>query len=108
MSEALEILRDIVDDRAPGTTDPVINLRTGLTFRAEIEPLSDLDLVTELGRDSRASHYFHVGDRAADIAAGDKVTALNAMFQILVGPAPDNAANPLRRFLAMQLTGKDA
>ena len=107
MSESLDTLRDIVDDRASATTDPVINLRTGVTFAAEIEPLSDLSLLTELGIDPRASHYFHVRDNAVDLQAGDRLTALNATFKILPGPAPENAANPMRKFLAMQLTGKD-
>ena len=87
--------------------EAVKNLRTGLVFRAKIEPLADLELNTALGRDPRSSHYFHVRDRAVDLVAGDEVTALGARFEILVGVAPDNAASVHLKFLAMQLTAQD-
>jgi hypothetical protein len=87
--------------------DDAKNLRTGKTFRAKIEPLADLELNTELGRDPRASHWFHILDRTVDMAAGDEVTALGARFKILPAAAPDNAASLHLKYLAMQLTVKD-
>lgn len=84
-----------------------INLRTGFQFRAKIEPIGDLELNTELGRDPRSSDYFHIRDSSADIISNDKISALGKTFQILTANAPDNAASLHRKFTAMQLTDKD-
>ena len=86
----------------------VKNQRTGLVFRAKIEPLADLELNTALGRDPRSSHWFHVRDRGVDLIAGDEVTGLGARFLILPSAAPDNASSVHLKFLAEQLTDKDA
>jgi hypothetical protein len=87
--------------------DDVKNLRTGQTFRAKIEPIADLELNTELGRDSRSSHWFHIRDRTVDMGAGDELTAIGARFIILPAAAPDNAASLHLKYMAMQLAGKD-
>ena|ERR1035437_888257 len=84
------------------------NLRTGLPFRAKIEPIGDIELNTELGRDPRASDYFHVRDRTVEINTLDEISALGTKFMILPGNAPDNAASLHRKFTAMQLTDKDS
>lgn len=84
------------------------NLRTGLPFRAKIEPVGDLELSTELGGDPRASDYFHIRDNSAAINAGDEISAIGRTFKILPSGAPDNAASLHRRFKAMQLTAKDS
>ena len=84
------------------------NLRTNMAFRAKLEPIGDLELNTELGRDPRSSDYFHVRDATVDIMAGDEIAALGRTFKILPANAPDNAASLHRKFTAMQLTTKDS
>ena len=108
MSELLDIAGHIVDDRDSAFADTVTSLRTGNTFRAEIEGISDLELMTELGVDSRASHWLYVRDKSADISSLDKLTALGAVFQVLPRSAPDSVASPQRKFLVMQLAPKDS
>lgn len=85
-----------------------VNLRTKQPFRAKIEPIADLELNSELGRDPRSSDYFHIRDAAVVILANDIISALGRQFKILPSHAPDNAASLHRKFQAMQLTSKDA
>jgi hypothetical protein len=108
VSELLDIAGHIVDDRDSAFADTVTNLRTGLTFRAELQGISDLELMTELGADPRASHWLHVRDKTADIQANDRLSVLGVTLQILPGHVPDNVLSPQRRFTAMQLTANDA
>lgn len=63
MSEAHDILSDIVEDRASATTDPVLNLRTGVPFTAEIDGSPDAFTISaELGEDAREAILLHVTD----------------------------------------------
>jgi len=84
------------------------NLRTSLCFRAKIEPIEDIALNTELGRDARASDYFHVRDATVEILAGDRIEAFGNTFVILPGNAPDHAASLHLKFTAMQLGTQDS
>jgi hypothetical protein len=109
VSEAREIMADVVDDRAPFTTDSIINLKTGQAFQAEIEPIEDLVLATELGLDPRASHWLHVARRqGVRLNAGDELKAIGSKFQVLQKSAPRNSANVMDKYLLMELTAKDA
>ena len=107
MSEARDMMADVVADRASAITDSCKNLRTGATFQAEIEPIQDISLNTELGMDPRASTWFYLSDETVDIAAGDKIQALGVIFKILPSAAPVNSANVMAKYLAMQLTTSD-
>lgn len=113
MAEQHQLAADLVEDRAGYSTDAVRNLRTGLTFAAEIDGSPEpLIVVTELGEDYRNVIMLHVTDDedAAGISEGDKVQF--ALFgkvsvaQILKRRA--NPANPQNDFWAMQLTDKDS
>ena len=109
MSEFREAVAAIVADRQCGTAEGCVNLRSGLAFSAEIEPVADLELNTALGRDPRESVLFHVLDRAAaaGINQNDRLKALGAVFVVL--RRQDNPASPLVEFGCMKLVeGRDA
>lgn len=48
------------------------NLRTGLPFRAKIQPISDIELLTELGLDNREVCMIHTRDAAAAKCINDQ------------------------------------
>jgi hypothetical protein len=112
MSEAHDILADVVADRAAFTTDPVVNLRTGLTFTAEIEPVDPLLVQSELGEDAREVVAIHVTSdtEAAKIKPQDLVQfrlfGVTVIYKIV--KRRDNAAGVQTDFWAMQqVPGKD-
>lgn len=113
MGEQHDNAAQFVQDRAGYTTDPVKNLRSGLTFTAEIDGAPDsLLIASEIGQDYRNVIILHVTDdtEAAGINQGDKVTF--TLFGVLstaqIIKRRDNPAGPQNDFWAMQLTGKDA
>ena len=113
MSDSHDIIADVVADRAPGTSDTVTNLRSGLPFQAEVEEIQDIELNTELGRDPRESVTLHVqrpGDKC--ITAGDRlqVTILGrtVVLVALSGRRRDKPACPLVAFGCMYETDKDS
>lgn len=109
MSEAREILADVVDERASMTTDVIIRLSTGARFIGELEPIEDLVLVTELGLDSRASHWLHISKRVPqNLRANEQLSALGRTFQVLPKSSPHSAASVMDKYLLMELTDKDA
>jgi hypothetical protein len=109
MSELRDAVFDIVDDRLAATSDPVVNSRTGATFTAEIEPIEDMALNTELGIDPRASTIFHIRDKTVDIAASDILQALGKQFRVLPRVAPDNPLAPqLKIYAQVIVSGKDS
>lgn len=65
MSEARDLLENIVTERQIWTADSVTNLSTNRPFDAEIEPVAAIELNTDLGRDARESVLIHVLDQAA-------------------------------------------
>lgn len=94
---------------APFEEDLVTNLRSGKIFNAKIEPVVELELDTDLGRDARESDNFHVRDRAAaaDIRKGDQLLALGSKFEVL--RRKDDPATLHIEFRAMRLVpGKDS
>ena len=100
-------------DRAAFTTDPVTNLRTGLSFLAEIDGSPDAVLVaTELGEDYRNMILLHVNDdvSAAGIRSQDRVsfTLFKRAITAQILKRRDNGANAQAEFWAMQITGKDS
>jgi hypothetical protein len=112
MSEAHDILFDVVLDRASFTTDPVKNLRTGLVFTAEIEPVDPLLAQTELGEDAREVVILHVTDdvEAGYIRSQDLVQfqLFGSMVKYKIVKRRNNAANVQTDFWAMQVVdGKD-
>ena len=112
MSDLTDIIGSTVDDRAPVTTDPIVNLRTGVTFYAEIESNPDVVLDAELGKDAREQVVLHVRIAAdADgIQTQDRVTfslyGQSVTFQII--DRTNNPANPFVEFRAKKIvSGKD-
>jgi hypothetical protein len=107
VSELHDIIGSTVDDRASVTTDPIVNLRTGATFYAEIESNPDISLDAELGKDLREQVVLHVRSTAeADgIRAQDKVTftlfGQFVTFQIV--ERANNPANPFVEFRARKV-----
>ena len=92
MSELTQNLADIIQDRAPGTTDTVFNLSTGLTFLAEVDgQLKPLELPPQFMDDPRKKVMFHVTalSEAKRITVGDIVNfSYNGnpvTFQIIYG-----------------------
>lgn len=98
MNELRELLRDTVTERMGFTADSVTNLRTGRAFDAEVEPVANMELNTELGRDPRESVILHVLDRAeaALIKVNDKLSLLlfGETVNLRVCRRDDNPANP--------------
>jgi hypothetical protein len=112
MGEQHQIAEDLVGDRAGATTDPVINLITGVTFTAEIDGAPDaLTVATELGEDYRNVVLLHVtSDAEADgIAPGHRVQfriyGKTSVCQII--KLRDNPAAVQNDFWAMQLGPQD-
>jgi hypothetical protein len=114
MSEVHDNIADIIDDRATATTDPVINLRTGATFHAEIDGNPDPMLViTELGEDAREVTLLHVTSdaEAAGINAQDLVQfrLFGAVTVNRVLKRVDSPAGPQADFWCQKVVdGKDA
>lgn len=97
MNELRELLRDTVTERMAFTGDEVTNLRTGRAFAAEVEPVANMELNTELGRDPRESVILHVLDRseAALIKVNDKLSVVifGEVVNLRVCRRDDNPAN---------------
>lgn len=103
MSEILNILTQVVDARAPTFADTVKLQRTGATFLAEIEPITDIEANVLLGRDARESVQFHVASRpaAAALLLNDVIEALGEQFKVL--RRSDNPGQVMVTFGAMKL-----
>jgi hypothetical protein len=85
------------------------NLRTGKLFTAKIAEREDILLSTELGPDSRASHWVRIRRQLrVDLAAGDTILCVDHKYQILTTPAPDDGIAVHLKYLAEVLTDKDA
>lgn len=111
MSEFHDTIADIVSDRASHTTDPVRNLRTGLTFHAELEAVDPLLVQSELGEDAREVVALHVSDdaEASLVNVNDfvqfKLFGVTVKYRVIKRRA--NAANPQTTFWTMQFSDKD-
>ena len=113
MSEVSDIIGDIVDDRAPGTTTPVLNLNTGRTFAAEIDGNVDpVVILSELGEDIREATLLHVTNDAdaAAISENDLVrfTLYGATTVNRVIKRRNNPGSPQTDFWVTRKTEKDA
>ena len=108
MSETRDILTGVIAGRACSFGDAVRDLRTGLSFTAEIEPVMDIEANVLLGRDARESCVFHVVDRdaAAAIEMQDVLAAIGEKFTVL--RRSDNPASPQVDFGCMKLSDRDA
>ena len=97
MSDLNDSLSDVVVDRQSFTGDTVTNLTTGATFTAELDPIQDIELNTELGRDARESVMMYVSDRTAAgvLVLGSKVgITLSGVYSIFeLVRRKDNPAN---------------
>jgi hypothetical protein len=107
LSETRDILTGVIAGRAGSFGDAVRDLRTGLWFTAEIEPVMDIEANVLLGRDARESCVFHVVDRAAAELIGmqDVLGAIGEKFSVL--RRSDNPASPQVDFGVMKLSEKD-
>ena len=107
MSETRDILTGVIAGRAGSFGDAVRDLRTGLWFTAEIEPVMDIEANVLLGRDARESCVFHVADRtaAAGIQMQDVLGAIGEKFTVL--RRSDNPGSPQVDFGVMKLSEKD-
>jgi len=65
--------------------DEVKNLTNGRNFRAKIEPISDIELLTELGVDNREVVMIHTRDSAAaaEINSQDVMSAIGRKFKMI-------------------------
>ena len=113
MSEAHDIMADVVDDRASYTTDAVTHLRTGQPIIAEIDGTPDaVTVATELGDDYRNVVLLHVNDdsQAALLRSQDRVsfTLFGRQATAVIIRRRDNPANVQTDFWAQVLAaGKD-
>lgn len=112
MSELTNITAEIVEERAAWTTDPVINLRTGATFHAEIDGSPDAVLVmSELGEDAREVVLLHVYSdiEAAGILKNDSVrfTLFGLTTTHVIIKRRNDSSSPFNDFWARQKTDKD-
>ena len=113
MSEITDITLAVVQERAPWTSDPCKNLRTGKLFTAEIDGSPDaLLLLTELGEDYRNCCILHVlnDTEAAEIQMGDEVqfTLFGTLSTWKVLKRRDSSAQVQANFWCQQLTDKDS
>lgn len=112
MSELRDVILAVVQERAPIFGDTVKNLRTGLSFNAEIEPIDALIAQTELGEDYRDVVILHVlsNEDAAGINSQDFVQfsqfGVTVKFRII--KRRNNPTNPQADFWAYQWTEKDS
>lgn len=113
MSEAHDILADVVADRAPGTTDQVLNLRTNIPFTAELDGTPDaLVVMTELGEDVREVVLIYVTDRnqAAAQNLNDQVQfkLFGALETYQIIKRRDSATPQVQFWARKVINGKDA
>lgn len=114
MSEQYDILNDVVQDRAPGTTDAVLNLSTGATLSAEIETnLDPFTLPEEFARDPRDKIRLNVQDnnQAMGLTKGDIIRATfgGASRNYILVDGKFSVAGIMSTFLAIEkFDGKDS
>jgi hypothetical protein len=108
MSEIHDIIGEVVAGRAPWTSDPVRNLRTGAWFTAEIDGSPDAVLVmTELGEDAREIVMLNVtsDEQAAGIQSQDRVefTLFGKKSQVQIIKRRQNPATVQAQFWAQYI-----
>lgn len=113
MSESHNILLEIVQDRAPATTDAVLNLNTNVIFMAEIEGNLDPFTIPEsIGSDPRAKFRLHVTSaaQAALINKNDLVqfTLFGECVTAQIVYRDLDPATPQTKFIAAHILKKDA
>lgn len=111
MSEARDLLQNIVTERQVWSADSVTNLTTGRPFDAEIEPVTSIELNTELGRDARESVLVHVLNQASadDIQLNTllRVTLFGKAITLKVLRREQNPSNVQVEFGCMKVTTLD-
>jgi len=113
VSELSDIAADTIAERAPWTTDPIRNLRTGAMFLAEIDGSPEVILLaqTELGDDYRNVILLHVNSDADanNLNRGDKIQfqLFGATINGQVIKRRDSGAQVQTDFWVQQLTPKD-
>jgi hypothetical protein len=113
VSENYDILSDVVQDRAASTSDPVLNLTTGVSFTAEIETgLDPFTLPETIANDPRDKVRLHVtsDDEAKKLSKGDFIRftlgGITTKMQIVSGyRSPTGIQSQL---IAIQKAEKDA
>lgn len=73
------------DATADFEEEEVRNLRSNLAFKAKIQPIQDVELNSELGRDHRESVLMHTRDfaAAAAIEMNDRLIAVGETLQVV-------------------------
>jgi|SRR5581483_2547665 len=89
--------------------EDVVNLKTGLTFRAKISNIQDTSLNTSAGIDPRATDIFYVRDRSqfGKILANQQLAALGAKFLVLPKNDPNNPVSLHLEYHCMKLGPRD-
>ncbi len=113
MSEIHNIINNSVQDRAPFTSDTVLNKTSGKSFTAEIEGNLDPFTIPEsLGTDPRAKFRLHVTNETQALSV-----SMNDLIQFKLFGSTINAkivyrdfdpASPQTKFIAVNLLSKDA
>jgi hypothetical protein len=88
--------------------ETITNERTGKSFLAKVQPITDLALLEAIGQDSREVVTIHTRDQAAanDLNEGDVLSTLNNSFKSIRTMA--NPASLHVAFICIRgLPGKD-
>ena len=87
--------------------DDVKNLRTGIMWKAKIQPVADMVLNEAMGRDARESCTFHFRDKkvVADINMTDRLLANGETYVVL--RRTNNPISIHTEYGCMKLTEKD-
>jgi len=112
VSELSDNLSDIVQDRASFTTTPVLNLRTGITFPAEIEGNLDPFIVPDnLAKDKREVVKLYIQDSyTSGILLNDLVrfNYYGKTSTCIIADRGNDPGSPLVEFWAVQKLKKDS
>jgi hypothetical protein len=102
MSENRDIIMEVVQDRAPATSESCINIATGNPFQAEVEIVADIDLNTAMGNDPREVVRLHVLNDAdaATLAQGSEISIIlfGKESRFILTRRSSNPASPLNEF----------
>ena len=107
MSLIRDIIGDVIADRENIFGDNITLMRTGETFTAEVQPIADTFLNTEMGRDARETVTIHVRNLrvASKILMQDILKIGNDKFKVL--RRSNNPISVQVEFGVMKTTEKD-
>ena len=113
MSEAYDMLTDVVQDRAAYTADSILNITTGISFTAEIETnLDPMTLPEGIANDPRDKVRLHVTSdtEAMALNKGDfiRVTLGGIATRMQIVDGHRSPTGIQSQFIAIQKTAKDS